>query len=113
VVATLCSCSRAREEFVNGQGQAERDLAAGEMKIAFAEGTNMPAFWEYTDLLQKRYNIGWVVFSLPADRSAAAAWARGYNEVATRRIEHEITVQALKQTMTDALELQSAGIKAR
>ena len=56
--AIMCGCNREKEEFVNGETQARQDSAAGESKIAFAEGTNLPAFWKYTDLLRKRYNRG-------------------------------------------------------
>jgi hypothetical protein len=117
-VVTFCSCGRERGEFTNGHGQAERDLAAGRLTVAFTDGanpdgTNVPAFWEYTDLLRKRYNIGWVVYSLPADPKAATAWVRGYNEVAIPRIEHEIAAHVLAQAMKDAQELHAAAAKTR
>jgi hypothetical protein len=106
----LAGCSREHEEYIEGQGQAERDLAKGEFKVAIVDGSNMPAFGEYSELLRKRYRIGWCVYSLPANPSAAEAWVRGYNEVAAPRIEREIGSQILKQTMADAETLHGAAI---
>ena len=107
----VSGCSREQKEYVDGQGQAERDLAKGEYKIAIADGSNMPAFWEYTELLRKRYSIGWCVYYSPhANRRAAEAWVRGYNEIASPRIEREVGAQILKQTFADAQKLHDATL---
>jgi hypothetical protein len=95
VVALLMGgCNREHEQYLEGQGQAERDLAKGELKVAISDGSNMPAFAEYTELLRKRYRVGWCVSTEP--------WVRGYNEIASPRIKQEIGTQILKQTMTEA-----------
>lgn len=106
----LAGCSREHEEYIEGQGQAERDLAKGEFKVAIVDGSNMPAFEEYTELLRKRYRVGWCIYSLPVNPPAAEAWVRGYNEVASPRIEREIGSQILKQIMADARKLHGAAI---
>ena len=103
------TCAQLR--LVKGRGQAQRDLAHGEYKIAIAEGTNMPAFWEYANLLRKRYHISCGVYYAPySNHCYAEAWARGYNEVASPRIDREIVSQVLEQTMVDAKKLHEAAM---
>ena len=93
-------CNRQSEEHQEGRWQAERDIAKGEFKIAFFDGsvidTNGPAsFYDYTGLLRTRYNIGWCSYSLPANPRAAEEWVRGYNEVARPEVERRIGAQVL------------------
>ena len=110
-IATLSGCTEEHNEYVKGRGQAQRDLAHGEYKIAIAEGTNMPAFWEYANLLRKRYHISCGVYYAPySNHCYAEAWARGYNEVASPRIDREIVSQVLEQTMVDAKKLHEAAM---
>ena len=96
---------RAHEEYLEGRDQAEIDLAKGILKVAIEDGTNMPAFGEYTVLLRDRYRIGWISYSLPSNREAAAEWVRGYNEVALPRIKTDFGAQVLEKTMADAQKL--------
>lgn len=115
VAALTAGCDRAPDEYVNGQGQAERDIANGQLKIAFDDGgspgSNMPeAFWEYIQLLQKRHGIGWCTFSLPDNPRAAKAWVRGYNAVAMPKIERQVGAQVLKDTLLEAQKLHEASI---
>ena len=98
----MTGCSQ-DEKYLEGQGQAKRDLGRGEFMVAIADGTNMPAFVEYTDLLQKRYHVGWVV--------STPSWVRGYNEVAGPEVERQVGVQVLKQTLLDAQSMH-AGTNA-
>jgi hypothetical protein len=101
----MTGCDRVKDEYYEGQGQAERDLAKGELKIAVVDGATVPAFWDYTDLLRKRYRIGWCIHSLPANPRAAEAWVRGYNEVSLPKIERQFGTNILKQTLADAQKL--------
>jgi len=96
-IVMLTGCDPAKEEYYEGQGQAERDIAKGELKIAVAEGTNLPVFWDYTELLKTRYKIGWYI--------STPAWTRGYNEVALPKIEQKLGTNALSQTLADAKKL--------
>lgn len=109
IIATGCNRDRVQEEYLNGQGQAEADLAKGEFKIAFDDGTIMPEFYDYTELLHKRYNVDWCSESLPANPQAAMAWVRGYNEVAGPRVERKIGAQVLKETRLEAQKLRAAA----
>ena len=107
-------CDRVRDEYANGEGQANRDVAKGEFKIAFVDGTiadtNAPAaFYEYTGLLRTRYRIGWVIYSLPDNPRAAEAWVRGYNEIAGPRVERQVGVQVLKETLSEAQKLRATA----
>jgi len=102
-----------RDAYVEGQGQAERDIAKDELKIAFVDGalsdSDMPiAFWDYTDILRKRYHIGWVVYSLPANPDAVKAWVRGYNGVAEPKIERQVGAQVLKEALLEAQKVYAA-----
>jgi hypothetical protein len=106
----MVGCSQEQDLYTEGQGQAERDLAKGEFRIAFPDDTNMPTFGQYTELLHKRYGIDWCGYSLPANPRAAKAWVRGYNEVALPKIEQELGAQILKQTMADAQKLHDTAI---
>ena len=102
IIATTTSCSRKSELYLEGQGQAERDLKNGLFNMSEAESNNVPAYPEYMDLLHKRYGIGWCESSLPGDPRAAEEWVRGYNEVALPKIEQKLGAEVLKQTMADA-----------
>jgi len=108
LIATGC---RKHEEHLNGRDQAKRDLGKGILRVAIEDGTNMPAFGEYATLLRSRYNIGWITYSAPANRDAAAAWVRGYNEVALPRIELQFGPGVLTKTMTDAEKLHAQSLK--
>jgi hypothetical protein len=108
-IIIMTGCSQEHQEYIEGRGQAERDLAHGEFKVAIADGSNIPAFAEYAELLHQRYRIRWFIYSLPANPRAAEARVRGYNEVASPRIEREIGAQVLKQTMADAQKLHDAA----
>jgi hypothetical protein len=108
VGVTIAGCNdRASEAYIDGQGQAERDIASGTLKIAYAEGS-MPMYPDYQELLQGRYHIGSVTYSAPGSPIAAAAWAKGYNEVASTKVRCAIGDQVLKQTMAEAQKLQEA-----
>jgi hypothetical protein len=78
------------------------DVKSGQLKIAFVDGVNITNFWEYTQLLQKRYAVRWLVYSLPANPRAAEAWVRGYNEVATINIYRRFGTNILNQALADA-----------
>ena len=98
VLPLVSSCERVRDSYVEGQGQAQRDIAKGELKIAFVDGvlvsSNAPVtFWEYTDILHRRYNVGWCIHSLPDNPDAVRAWVRGYNEVAGPKVERQVGAQ--------------------
>ena len=110
VASMVVGCRREHDEYIEGREQAERDLDKGEFKIAYADGTNTPAFWQYTELLHRRYHIDWCSYSLPINRPASEAWVRGYNEVALPRVEQEVGVQTLKQVMSDAQKLHDIAI---
>ena len=116
----VVGCSREHDEYIEGRGQAERDLAQGTFKVAFVDGTvaladniHMSAWTEYTKLLRQRYGIGWTVFSLPAYPHAVEAWVRGYNEVAAPRIEHEFGIGVLERTKADAQKLADTARHAK
>ena len=69
----------------------------------------MPAaFWDYTEILRKRYNVGWVVYSLPASPDAVKAWVRGYNEVAGPKVERQVGAQVLKEALLEAQKVPAA-----
>jgi hypothetical protein len=106
-------CDRVRDNYVEGRGQAERDIAKGELKIAFVDGavsnSDMPvAFWEYTDILRRRFSLGWRVYSLPNNPDAAKAWVRGYNEVAGAKVERKVGLQVLKEVLSEAEKIRAA-----
>lgn len=116
----VVGCSREHEEYLNGQGQADRDLAQGRLNVAFVDGTvalaeniNTSAWADYTKLLRQRYGIGQTVFSLPAYPHAVEEWVRGYNEVATPRIEQEFGVGVLERTKADAQKLADAAKRVK
>jgi hypothetical protein len=104
VIVTV-SCNTELERYLDGRGQARRDLARGEFNVAIADGSNMPAFYEFNKLLYTRYHIGCTGFSLPANPRAAEAWVRGYNAVAEPRITSKFGDQVLSRTMSEAEEL--------
>ena len=115
-VIISAGCSREHEEYINGQGQAERVSAQGAFKVAFVDGTvaladdiDTSAWGDYIKLLSQRYGIGWTVFSLPAYPRAVEAWVRGYNEVAAPRIEQKFGVGGLERTKADAQKLVDAA----
>jgi len=93
--------NRNHELYLEGKGEAERDLKKGLFTISIPDNTNMPAFYEYVDLLRKRYHVGSVVVS--------ENWSHGYNDVALARVEREIGEEALKQAMRDAQGLHDSN----
>jgi len=101
----ILGCSREREEYWNGRGQAENDLGLGLMRIAYVDGEGSPYFWDYTALLKNRYGISWTVFSLPANSDAAKAWVRGYNEIALTNIYRKYGTNVLVKTMAEVQKL--------
>src|SRR5262245_44022928 len=107
ILLGACHRDRASDKYIEGKGAAERDITKGERKIAFVDASisdsNTPAaFWEYTEILRRRYDVGWVVYSLPNDPEAAKSWVRGYNEVAGPKVEHQIAAQVLKSVSIEA-----------
>lgn len=102
VAMLVTGCDRVKEEYYEGRSRGAIDVRSGQLKIAFVDGVKMTNFWEYTQLLQKRYAIGWLVYSLPANPRAAEAWVRGYNEVATADIYRRFGTNVLDQTLADA-----------
>ncbi|HEV2208261.1 MAG TPA: hypothetical protein VG167_05760 [Verrucomicrobiae bacterium] len=65
----------------------------------------MPFFAEYTELMQKRYQIA-VYVSTPA-------WSRGYNEVSRPAIEAKFGSNVLQEAFMDARKLHNNAEKAR
>jgi hypothetical protein len=114
---TLISCDdRATEEYYNGRSFAFSDKSNGNLKIAFVDGsidepaidgTKVPSFYGCADVLNKRYHIQWVMFSLPADHHAAREWVRGYNEIMEPEIKARFGTNVFDQTIAEALKLRS------
>jgi len=100
----MTGCDEVQEQYHEGQNRAERDAANGELNVALADGTHMAEYPEYTSQL-KLYGIHVIICSLPANPPAAAAWARGYNEVSSAKIADQLGTNFLKQTLADARKL--------
>jgi hypothetical protein len=103
----LSGCSQEDEKYHSGRARAKRELAQGQINIAFADPIKEP-FYSYAELLRSRYHISWCVYSLPGNPKAAEAWVRGYNEVMLPRIESQFGTNILKQTLADAQKLHDS-----
>jgi len=107
-------CGRVHEEYINGQGQAERDAAKGNINVAYGGDARIePANGEYAELLRKQYHIGIRSYSLPTNPEAAEAWARGYNEAMLPVIERKFGSNVLQQAMAEARKLHEAAVTNR
>lgn len=94
-----------RTKFYNGEGRANSDVEKGQTNIAIANSNHMPAYWEYSDLLRKRYGINSCVYSLPDNPDAEEAWVRGYNGVTMPTIERKFGTNFLAQIYAEAKKL--------
>jgi hypothetical protein len=102
LACSFVGCSRNGDYYVEGQGQADRDLASGQTNVAFLDGVSIHAYGSYTELLRTKYHIGVTSFSLPAHPTWAKAWVLGYNDITVQAIERKFGTNFLKKVLAGA-----------
>lgn len=107
ILAWLIFGNQDQDYYKEGLHTAHNDLQNGKIQLAYREGEQIAAFRQYTQLLRKRHDIGWIIYSLPARPEEMTNWVTAYNEVMIPEIHRRFGSNVLNQTMLEAQTLST------